>query len=127
MFEELIKILGDKVTMQKDIKGAITLSKNIAYQKNVSPILSLLKNAPENSIDVVVCNQLMNKFNRNWDFICAVYNLLIAKQVANEASINSFITMAGKNRKFEAAKHAFEFAKTKKLINEITFNNVNSI
>ncbi|STX34881.1 hypothetical protein [Legionella cincinnatiensis] len=60
MFEEIIKILRDKVTVKKNVKEAIELSKQIGHQKNLLLILDILKNAPENSIDVVVCNQLIS-------------------------------------------------------------------
>lgn len=78
MFEEIIKILRDKVSVKRNVKEAIELSKQIGHQKLIA-YFGYFKNAPENSIDVVVCNQLMNKFNRNWAFTCAVHNLLITK------------------------------------------------
>lgn len=68
MFEEIIKILRDRVTAKKNIKEAIELSKQISHQKKLSLILDVLNKAPDNSIDVVVCNQLMNKFKKNWAF-----------------------------------------------------------
>ncbi|EEZ95096.1 hypothetical protein [Legionella longbeachae] len=34
MFEEIIKILRDRVTAKKNIKEAIELSKQISHQKN---------------------------------------------------------------------------------------------
>jgi len=120
-WDEFISHIDTGLGRKTDKNQAKRLLSQIKPLSNRKQIANIICQSPCSAIDNYVCNQLIRKFQWQFNLCRKIFNAINDNDCADVVTFNSFIDAAGKNNQFKDACNAFNDAKQRGLADLVTF------